>query len=133
MGQRQQLTQCLFVPHGQFKLGVAFGQCQRTRLDHLFQVLIGLRQLAAGMRQLDMRTHPRQHLFGLKRLGDVIDATRAKGQQLVFRFLQRADEYNGQVASQGHILEPATDFIAIHSRHAHIEQNQIRQSRLRRT
>jgi hypothetical protein len=75
--------------------------------------------------QLDMCAHPCQHLFGLKGLGNIVHTTRAKSGQLVLGILHGTDENDRDVPAEFIGLQAPTGFIAIHSRHTHVQQNEV--------
>ena len=72
-----------------------------------------------------MRSDPRQHFLGLKGLGDVIKAAGLKTGDLLARIAKGTNENNGDAAALLVRLQATAHLIAIHARHAYVEQDQV--------
>ena len=94
--------------------------------DLLLKLLILGVKLLARLAQTQVRPHPRQHLFGLKRLGDVIHPAHGEGFHFLVGLVQRADEQDRNLLRLGLGFEAAAHLIPVQAGHQDVEQNQSR-------
>ena len=73
-----------------------------------------------------MRFDPRQNLFRLDRLGDVIHRPQFQPFHLVNRLRERGHEHDRNIAGALVRFQPPARLKAVNARHHDIEQNQIR-------
>ncbi len=120
--QRQQVDQRTIALLG-FQVG-AFDSL--VRFHFLLQAGVDLLGLfaRAAQRQLDVDTG--QHLGDVKWLGDVVDATGGEADQLVFHLAERRHEDDGNRAGASVGLQVARRVVAVHHRHHHVQQDQVR-------
>ena len=83
-------------------------------------------QLALEMLARQVGRDARQHLFALDRLGDVVDRAELEARHLVRHFAARRQEDHERVARLRLRLQFAADLEAVHARHHHVEQHQVR-------
>ena len=100
-------------------VGLQLGVLQR-------QVLALGEQLLLQPVQLQMMLDARQQLLALDRFGDVVDRAEAEALDLVGGIVHRGHEDDRDVGGARIALEPAADFEAVHLRHAHVEQDEVR-------
>jgi hypothetical protein len=72
-----------------------------------------------------MRSDPRQHVLGLKGLGDVINAAGLKTLDFLLCVAKGAYKNNGDAAALLVRLQATAHLIAIHARHIYVEQDQV--------
>jgi len=90
-----------------------------------FQVAVVVAQDVAGGLEFEVGADPCQDDRGADRFGDVVDGAEFEAVFLVGNAIHRRDEDHRDVACGGRCAEFGEDFVAIHFRHHHVEQDQV--------
>jgi hypothetical protein len=92
----------------------------------VIETITALPQLALEMLPRQVRGNARQHLLALDRLGDVVDGAELEARDLVGNFAPRRKKDHGGVTRVGVRLDDAAHLEAVHARHHHVEEDQVR-------
>ncbi|MNM28623.1 hypothetical protein D3C81_391390 [compost metagenome] len=127
----------------QFLVGAADLHFARQGAGHLLQfrrafghaaLQVGalLRQLQLRPRQAYVGVRAGENFLGLERLGDEVDGTQRKAAHLVVRIVLGRQEDHGHLAQGRNFLQAPAHFKTVEARHAHVEQDQLGRTGLRR-
>ena len=75
--------------------------------------------------ELQMVFHSGSHDGRVKRLGDVIDGSQSKTQDLFLVGVLSGHENNGEISRLGVCLDRSTDLMSVQAGHHHIQKDKI--------
>src|SRR5665648_216909 len=99
---------------------------RQQRMQQLIGLCARLLRLAERFLERQLRLDPSKHDRSRERLVDVIDGADLETLLLVDRVSFRREEDDGDFSRLGIRLEPAANLVAVHARHHHVEQDQVR-------
>ena len=106
----------------------ALGHAALELVTRVAQARVVALQLAQQAADAQVRVHARQQFGQAHRLGDVVDA--AGGEAGAGIVAARGDEDDGDRRQRGRGLQPPAHLEAVHARHHHVEQDQVRAQRV---
>ncbi len=102
------------------------GELAGTLGHHAFQHAVAVLDEVAGVLVLEVGPDPRLDDGRGDRLRDVVDGADGEALGLVSHLAHRGHEDHGDAARGGVGLEPATDLVAVHPRHHHVQKHEVR-------